>query len=116
MHPVLFIFLFSMIGKAFIYVWSENRMVQPPRALLRLKQGIEKGKPNRRLWNLLRAKPGFDDHYRRVPGRMSCTVLPLKVNDEDVWQLRVGFKTTAADKPSSYLSIPVYANGQIYDV
>ena len=26
------------------------------------------------------------------------------------------FRTTAADKCSDYISIPVYANGQIYDV
>tara|TARA_R100000900_G_scaffold8157_3_gene8040 strand:- start:5394 stop:5537 length:144 start_codon:yes stop_codon:yes gene_type:complete len=47
---------------------------------------------------------------------MTCTVLPLNVNKEDVWQLRVGFKNSAAEKPTNYISIPVYANGHIYDV
>lgn len=116
MNPFLFILLFSIIGNVYFYVRGQRKLTQAPRALLRLKRGIEDGKPNRRLWHTLRSQEGFDDHYRRVPGRMTCTVLPLKVNKEDVWQLRIGFRTTAADKPSHYMSIPMYANGQIYDV
>lgn len=87
-----------------------------PKRLMQLRKGFEKGTPHRRYWSALRAEPMFDEHYRKVPGRMSCTVLPYKCNEEDVWQLRVGFKTTAAEKPSKYISIPVYKDGKIYDV
>lgn len=116
MKTLWFIALFSLAGNAGRIYW-ERRVKDPtPKALLRLKEGIEKGKPNRRLWNTLRAQPMFDDHYRRIPGRMSCTIHRFECNKENVWQLRVGFKTTAADEPSNYISIPVYANGHIYDV
>lgn len=116
MTIALFMLALSILGNCFRHVWFSRQIMKPPPALMRLKAGIEKGKPNRRLWHTLRAQERFDDHYRRIPGRMTCTVLPLRVNNEDVWQLRVGFKTTAADKPSKYISIPVYANGHIYDV
>ncbi|MAN61910.1 MAG: hypothetical protein CMI60_08165 [Parvibaculum sp.] len=115
MDPLLFIFLLSILLNV-LRIYIQNHSVKIPRALVRIKEGIEKGKPNRRLWNTLRAQPRFDDHYRRIPGRMTCTVLPLNVNKEDVWQLRVGFKNSAAEKPTNYISIPVYANGHIYDV
>jgi len=115
MDPLLFIVLLSLILNGFRVLINKHH-APVPKALMRLKLGIEKGKPNRRLWHTLRAKQGFDDHYRKVPGRMACTVLPLRVNGEDVWQLRVGFRTTAADKCGDYISITVYANGQIYDV
>ena len=94
----------------------QTHVAPAPRRLLQLSRGFEKGKPNRRYWSALRAEPMFDEHYRKIPGRMSCTVLPFRCNDEDIWQLRVGFKTTAADKPSKFISIPVYSDGKIYDV
>lgn len=86
-----------------------------PKRLLQIKEKIEAGKPPRGLWSSLRVEPMFDAHYRRIPGRLSCTVLPLQVNKENVWQLRVGFRPTAASRPSHFISIPVYSNGQIYD-
>lgn len=87
-----------------------------PKQLLRIKENFEKGKPHRRYWATLRANPGFDDHYRRVPGRLSCTVLPLKVHGEDHWQLRIGFKETADSRPQTFMSIAVYKNGHILDI
>ena len=115
MDIFLFLFIVSLIGNAYL-VYRRLSVRHVPKNLLRLKAGFEKGKPNRRFWYTLRAQePGFDAHYRKVPGRMSCCVLPLRKNEEDVWQLRIGFKPTAADRPTRYISIPVYANGQIYD-
>ncbi len=87
-----------------------------PKRLMVLREGFLKGKPNRRYWDTLRAEPMFDEHYRKVPGRLSCDILPYNANGESIWQLRVGFKTTANDKPSKYISIPVYKDGKIYDV
>jgi|11BtaG_2_1085332.scaffolds.fasta_scaffold00821_18 hypothetical protein len=87
-----------------------------PDRLMKLSNSIANGKPHRRYWATLRAEPMFDDHYRKLPGRMSCTVLPFKSKGEQVWQLRVGFKETADSEPSKFISIPVYKNGQIYDV
>ncbi len=116
MDPMLFLFLAALIIRALAILMQRAAGRPIPKRLLQLKAGIEKGKPHRRFWHSLRAQPQFDDHYRRVPGRLSCTVLPLHVNGEDHWQLRVGFKTTADSQPSFYISIPVYANGQIYDV
>jgi hypothetical protein len=99
-------------------VMYNNAKLDPvPKRLVKIKEGIEKGKPHRRYWHILRANPMFDEHYRYVPGRLTCAVLPYKCNKEDIWQLRVGFKTTADEKePSSYINIPVYKNGKIYDV
>ena len=115
MTILAFLFVLSLVLNV-ARIWRMDNMRQVPKNLLRLKAGFEKGKPNRRFWYTLRAKePGFDTHYRKVPGRMSCCVLPLTKNGEDVWQLRIGFKETAADKPTKYISIPVYANGQIYE-
>lgn len=98
-------------------MYESSKLDPVPKRLLKLKEGIEKGKPHRRYWHILRANPMFDEHYRYVPGRLTCAVLPYECNKEDIWQLRVGFKETAGDKePQSYINIPVYKNGQIYDV
>ena len=116
MDPWLFMFLFSLIGRFLFYCIDQASGPEIPKNLLRLKAGFEKGKPNRRFWNTLRAQPGYQDYYRLAPGRLSCTVLPLEVHGENHWQLRVGFKKTADSRPSFYMSIPVYKNGQILDV
>lgn len=112
----LFLFLLGLICRAFAHLVNEASGPVIPKQLLRLKAGFDKGKPHRRYWHTLRANPGFDDHYRRVPGRLSCTVLPYNIKGEDHWQLRVGFKDSADSRPSTFISIPVYSNGQILDV
>lgn len=115
----VFLLQFAIVAFLGSYLWNKisSRHHPPiPARLLQLREGFLKGKPNRRYWDTLRAEPMFDEHYRKVPGRMTCTVMPYKCNKEDVWQFRVGFKTTAADKPTKFISIPVYADGKIYDV
>ena len=110
-----YVMIFCLLGRLFVIEY-DRRSIVVPKNLLRLKRGFEKGKPNRRFWNTMRAHDsGFDVHYRKVPGRMTCTVLPLTTHGEDVWQLRIGLKETANSKPNKYVSIPVYSNGQIYE-
>lgn len=117
MNIFIFLFLLSLVLNLFRVAIMRNSMKPDvPKRLLQMKAQIEKGKPHRSLWSALRAEPMFDDHYRRVPGRLSCTVMPLQVNKENVWQLRVGFRTTADSRPSHFISVPVYSNGKIYDV
>ena len=114
-----FLIQFAVVAFLGSYLLKKIRGTQMPpipARLLQLQQGFLNGKPNRRYWESLRAEPMFDEHYKKVPGRMSCTILPYECNKENVWQFRVGFKTTAADKPSKFISIPVYADGKIYDV
>ena len=107
----------SFLLNIFRIMYESSKLYPVPKKLLRLKEGIEKGKPHRRYWHILRSDPMFDEHYRYVPGRLTCSVIPYKCNNEDIWQLRVGFKATASDRePQKYINIPVYKNGQIYDV
>lgn len=111
------LFVISSLLNLLRCMYESAKLNPVPKRLLKLKEGIEKGKPHRRYWHILRANPMFDEHYRYVPGRLTCAVLPYECNKEDIWQLRVGFKETAGDKePQTYISIPVYKNGQIYDV
>ena len=107
---------FSLFGNTLRW-YLDDPSPKPPKALQRIKEKFEVGKPPRRYWDTLRAHPSgmFDEHYRAVPGRLSCTILPARYNGERVWKLRVGFKTTASSKPSYYVTIPVYKNGKIYD-
>ncbi len=116
---VLFLWQCSFVCVLIALIKSRYDKMSPtpiPPKLMQLKYAIEDGKPARKFWDTLRAEPMFDEHYRQVPGRLSCTVIPFTANGEDVWQLRVGFKTTADSKPTKFISIPVYKNGQIYDV
>ena len=108
------IFGLSLAGNALRW-YIDNPLPSAPKMLLNIKAKFENGKPPRRYWDTLRAEPMFDEHYRAVPGRLSCTVAPSKINNEAVWNLRIGFKTTANSKPSKYINIPVYKNGKIYD-
>ena len=96
--------------------YLDNPTPKMPKSLEKVKAGFELGKPNRRYWDTCRAvEPMFDDHYRAVPGRLSCRVAPATYNGERVWKLHIGFKATADSKPSHYVTIPVYPNGKIYD-
>lgn len=105
-----------LIGNRILRVYQKSGPPPVPKRLLQIAGQVRKGNPPRRYWDTLRAEPMFDEHYRRMPHRMTCCVIPYRVNGEDVWQLRVGFRTTPNEEPSKFISIPVYNNGKIYDV
>jgi len=93
--------------------WGKPRV---PAALERISQRIVQGKVPTNVSNILKAKvPGYMEHYRRVPGRMSCRVTPHEVNGEGVYALVIGFKETAATPAHQYISVPVYKNGNLYE-
>lgn len=104
------------VGNRILRVYQKSETPPVPKRLLQIAGQVRKGNPPRRYWDTLRAEPMFDQHYRRMPHRMTCCVIPHRVNGEDVWQLRVGFRTTPNEEPSKFISIPVYSNGHIYDV
>ncbi len=88
----------------------------PPR-LVEIKNRFLLGKPPRKFHHTLRAyEPRATSHYCKVPGRLTCAIKPYNVNGEAVWQLVIGFKESAESKPTQFCQIPVYADGQIYDV
>lgn len=112
---VKFAILCLIINKI-IKLYEGSTPAPVPKRLLQIAGQVRKGNPPRRYWDTLRAEPMFDQHYRRMPHRMTCCVTPHRVNGEDVWQLRVGFRTTPNEEPTKFISIPVYNNGHIYDV
>lgn len=89
---------------------------QVPAALERISERIAQGKVPTNVSNILKAKvPGYMEHYRRVPGRLACRVVPHQVNGEGVYALVIGLKETAAKPAHQYITVPVYKNGNIYE-
>ena len=87
-----------------------------PKALDRICEKITQGMVPTNVANILKVRvPGFTEHYRRVPGRMSCRCTPHEVHGEKVYALVIGFKETAASPADYYITIPVYKNGNIYE-
>ena len=88
-----------------------------PLKLLEIKKRFLMGKPPRKYHHTLRAfEPRATAHYTKVPGRLTCAIQPYKVNGEHIWKLIVGFKESAESEPTHFCQIPVYGDGQIYDV
>ncbi len=88
----------------------------PPK-LVEIRKKFLMGKPPRKFHHTLRIhEPRATSHYAKVPGRLTCVIRPYNANGESLWQLVVGFKETATSEPSHFCQIPVYADGQIYDV
>ena len=108
----------TFMAVAFTVVHATDFWGKPkvPAALERISQKIAQGRVPTNVSNILKAKvPGYIEHYRRVPGRMSCRVTPHEVNGEGVYALVIGFKETAASPADRFISVPVYKNGNLYE-
>jgi len=89
----------------------------PPKNLSNTASRIAQGKVPRHIASALKAQViGWQEHYRLIPGRLSCRVTPYHKNGEDIWALVVGLKETAASEAHRHVVIPVYSNGKIYDL
>lgn len=108
-----FYFLYQVALEIFRLIDGDE---YPPK-LGEIKNKFIMGKPPRKFHRTLRAyEPRATSHYCKVPGRLTCAIRPYDVNGERIWQLVVGFKESAESKPSHFCQIPVYGDGQIYDV
>lgn len=108
-----FYFLYLLLLEGFI-ITDEGSF--PPK-LVEIRKRFIMGKPPRKFHATLRIhEPTATSHYCKVPGRLTCVIRPYNANGEKLWQLVVGFKETAQSKPTHFCQIPVYADGQIYDV
>ncbi len=86
-----------------------------PKSLVKKAKRIEEGKlPTNVKRHLKLVCPGYLEHHHGVAGRISCHVRPFKINGEDIYTYVIGLKDTAASKPSQWLKIPIYKNGNIY--
>lgn len=108
-----FLFSWSVMMNVFRYFGGRPTV---PATLMRMADRISKGNIPTHVNLILQAKvSGYDEHYRRVPGRLSCNVRPIKRNGENIYALVIGFKETAAQPAESYITIPVYKNGNLYE-
>jgi hypothetical protein len=108
-----FYFFYLLLLEIFI-ITDEGSF--PPK-LGEIRKRFIMGKPPRKFHHTLRIhEPTATSHYCKVPGRLTCVIRPYNANGEKLWQLVVGFKETSESKPTHFCQIPVYADGQIYDV
>ena len=120
-QPLVFLqnlILLAVALSFFIHMAAERWTSKPPpKRLLNTAQRITQGKVPVRIANQLKVKVlGFTEHYRRVPGRLSCRITPYNKNGEKVWAYVIGLKETADSDPHRFVVIPVYGNGSIYDL
>jgi hypothetical protein len=114
---ILKIFLITLLCyyillELFRYLYQDKR---PPK-LEEIKLRFMQGKPPRKFHRILRAyEPVAMSYYCKAPGRLTCAIQPYDVNGEKIWQLIVGFRETADSKPTKFIQIPVYSDGQLYD-
>lgn len=86
-----------------------------PKALVRKAERIEQGKlPANVKRHLSLAAPGYMEHHHGVPGRLACHVRPCTINGDKVYTYVIGLKDTADSKPSQWIKVPIYKNGNIY--
>ena len=114
--PLVFgIACFSILGNAINY-WYCRPII--PKRLDQMALRIVKGKVPPHINFILKEKvPGYIEHYRSVPGRITCRVEPYhdRSTNEHVYALVVGFKEHASKLADKYITIPVYKNGQLYE-
>ena len=118
---VQFCIKLMLLGLAFsLFVQMAMDRIQsqpPPKNLSNTAGRIAQGKVPRHIASSLKAQViGWQEHYRLIPGRLSCRVTPYHKNGEDIWAFIIGLKETAASEAHRHIVIPVYSNGKIYDL
>jgi hypothetical protein len=112
--PVLFFLLCAFLSMAGIEWYVGHKKI--PAALDRLSERIVKGKVPAHINLVLKDRvPGYLEHYKMVPGRMSCRVAPYKCGEPDIYMLVVGFKEHVRKPADKFINIPVYKNGKLYE-
>lgn len=119
----------SMIWKYYIGIWvviwsvgllsiafEEFFSLTPlPKNLVKKAKAIEEGKIPMNIKRHLKAvAPGYMEHHHGVAGRIKCHVRPIVIHKESVYTYVIGLKDTADSKPSQWLKVPIYKNGDIY--
>ena len=110
---LFFVFCLSLALNGINWYYGRKAI---PAALDRMAERIAKGKVPTAVNLILKERvSGYVEHYKLVPGRMSCRIGHYRCGEPGIYTLIIGFKEHARKPADKYITIPVYKNGKLYE-